>query len=142
MESGRLEEEKLLVWNRLPGYNFVLVFFSIFIIVIFCHLSLLCLKMAPGGLKLVAANKHLAVKEEFDFRFWKAFYHSNLEKRGWTSYFDGRNWYDEQKDIRGGVCFWWTEGVWLETCNNVSFSLHDLLLHKNFYLTCLWYQNG
>ena len=75
MESGRLEEEKLLVWNRLPGYNFVLVLFFILIIVIFCHLSLLCLKMAPGGLKLVAANKHLAVKKEFDFRFWKAFYH-------------------------------------------------------------------
>ena len=56
MESGRLEEEKLLVWNRLPGYNFVLVLFSILIIVIFCHLSLLCLKMALEGLKLVAAN--------------------------------------------------------------------------------------
>ena len=27
LESGRLEEEKLLVWNRLPGFNFVLVFF-------------------------------------------------------------------------------------------------------------------
>ena len=55
LESGRLEEEKLLVWNRLPGFNFVLVFFSILIIVIFCHLSLLCLKMALDGLKLIAA---------------------------------------------------------------------------------------
>ena len=64
------------------GYNFVLVFFSIFIIVIFCHLSLLCLKMAPEGLKL--ANEHLAIKKEFDFRFWKAFYHINLNYPSWT----------------------------------------------------------
>ena len=54
--------KKILVWNRLNENNFVLVVYCILIIVIFCHFSLLCLKMAPGGLKLVAAIKHLAVK--------------------------------------------------------------------------------
>ena len=67
MESGRLEEEKLLVWNRLPGYNFVLVLFFILIIVILCHVSLLCLKMAPGGLKLVAANETSSSQERVWF---------------------------------------------------------------------------
>ena len=74
MESGRLEEEKLLVWNRLPGFNFVLVFFSILIIVIFCHLSLLCLKMALDGLKLVAAIKILQSRMLFEIRFCASFY--------------------------------------------------------------------
>ena len=70
-------EEKLLVWNRLPGFNFVLVFFSILIIVIFCHLSLLCLKMALDGLKLVAAIKILQSRMLFEIRFFASFYQLN-----------------------------------------------------------------
>ena len=67
MELGRLKEELILwLWNRLPGYNFVLVFFCISIIVIYCHLSLLCLKMALDGLKLVAANKTSSSQKVFD----------------------------------------------------------------------------
>ena len=82
MESGRLEEEKLLVWNRLPGFNFVLVFFSILIIVIFCHLSLLCLKMALDGLKLVAAIKILQSRMLFEIRFCASFYLLNYITQG------------------------------------------------------------
>ena len=65
--------KKLLVWNRLPRFDFVLVFFSILIIVIFCHLSLLCLKMALDGLKLVAAIKILQSRMLFEIRFCASF---------------------------------------------------------------------
>ena len=58
--------KKILVWNRLNENNFVLVVYCILIIVIFCHFSLLCLKMALDGLKLVAANiTSIAVKKVF-----------------------------------------------------------------------------
>ena len=60
---------EILVWNRLNENNFVLVVYCNLSHVVFCQFLLLCLKMAPGGLNLVAANKHLAVKEEFDYRF-------------------------------------------------------------------------
>ena len=56
-------EMKYLVWNRLHENNFVFGFVFYLNHVIFCLLSLLCLKMAPGGLKLVAAINILQSKK-------------------------------------------------------------------------------
>ena len=65
-----------------PSSNFVSVFFSISIIVIFCHLSLLCLKMVLDGLKLVAAIKILQSRMLFEIRFCASFYLLNYITQG------------------------------------------------------------
>ena len=79
-KTGRLKEELIsLLWNGLPGYNFVLVVFFVCIIVIYCHLSLLCLKMALDGLKLVAAINILQSRKLFEIRFCASIYLLNYQ---------------------------------------------------------------